>query len=354
MSSFRTLRLALCAACVIALSTVSASSAAIDSSAAGVQQAGRDNLSLAYTVTTPNLSDIAIFYARDHRIFAKYRLNVKFDTLNGDTLGLQALIGGSDDISWISNQLLYQAIGQGAEIQGFLENAPVQDYLLVSTKDVPSIKGLEGHVLGTSGPGGIAEVLPFLAIDRAGGDTSKVRTVNVGGSSGRATALAAGRVDAGILHVTEAVQFLAKNPGRYKILANLGKTLPNMQFVVFAAKRSTLASKRDALTRFSMAILEAQRRVAADFQTAYNEFHAYRPDLDMYTVKRAYRILKSIGAYDIRGGMARPRFNFTVNALLSQKLIEKPVTYQQAYNTSLRDAALKRLPPATKPAPKKK
>lgn len=343
MTNTRKLRPAVVAMLVVALAVLAASPAS-----ARRHVVPRDNLSLAYTVTTPNLSDLAIFYARDHRIFSKYHLNVKIDMLNGDTLGLQALIGGSDDISWISNQLLYQALGQGADIQGFLENAPVQDYLLVSNKNLSSIKDLEGHTLGTSGPGGIAEVIPFLALDQAGGDPSKVRTVNVGGSSGRATALAAGRADAGILHVTEAVSFLAKNPGRFKILANFGKTLPNFQFVVFVAKKSTLSSKRDVLIRFSEAILEAQRTIASDFQTAYDEFHAYRPDLDQYTVKRAYNILKQIGAYDVRGGMATSRFNFTVNALTKQHLLEKPVTYQQAYDTSLRDAALKKLPPLKK------
>lgn len=311
-------------------------------------QPARDNLTLAYTVSTPNLTDVGIFLARDKRIFAKYGINLRIIMLNGDTLGLQALIGGSADVAWISNQLLYTAIAQEADIQGFLENDPVQDYELVSNNKVAGITDMPGHVLATSGPGGIAEVLPFLAMRKAGVDTSKVKTVNAGGSSGRINALAAGRADAGIVHVFDAVQFLAKNPGgKFKILQNLGKTLPDFQFVVFAAKKSTLKSKHDVLVRFTRALMEAQRKIQ-DRQTAINEFRAYFPAANPYQTKLAYNIVKGIGSYAIDGGMTQKAFNFTVNSLLEEHLLAKPVTYAQAYDTSIRDAALKFFPPVKK------
>lgn len=305
----------------------------------------RTNLTVAYTVSTPNLFDIAFFYAQNHRIFSKYGLNVKILMLNGDTLGLQALISSSVDIGFFSNQLLYQGIAQGADIAGFLENDPVHDYVLLSKSSITTPQGLEGHVLATSGPGGIAEVIPFLALQEKGVNISTVKTVNAGGTSGRLTALLAGRVDAGMAHILDAGQFLAQHPGgQFKILLNLGKVLPHFQYAAFIANRSTIESKRAALVQFARAIVEAQRKVAADFQTAYNEFHKYRPDLDRYTVLHGWRALKAIGAFNLNGGMLPANFTYTMKSLISQKSLDKPLTYQQVYDTSIRNAAMKYFP----------
>ena len=305
----------------------------------------RTNLNVAYTVSTPNLFDIALFYAQNHRLFVKYGLNVKILMLNGDTLGLQALVSNTTDIGFFSNQLLYQGIEQGAGIAGFLENDPVHDYVLLSKSSIATPQGLAGHVLATSGPGGIAEVIPFLALQKEGVDTSTVKTVNAGGTSGRLTALLAGRVDAGMAHILDAGQFLAQHPGKqFKILMNLGKVLPRFQYAAFVANRSTIKSKRAALVQFSRAILEAQRKVAADFQTTYNEFHKYRPDLDRYSVLHGWRALKGIGAFNLDGGMLPANFAYTMNALTSKKLLAQPLTYQQVYDTSIRDAAMKYFP----------
>lgn len=301
-------------------------------------------LKLAYTVTQPNFSEIGLFYARDHGLFEKYGLEVKIQMLNGDTLGLQSLASGDSDISWISNQLLYQAVANGTPIKGFIEASPVQDYELISKSEINDIQGMAGRTLATSGPGGIAEVLPFTVFRENGLDPSKVLTVNTGGTSRRLQALAGGRVDAAMGHVIDRIRFEAKaDPGKFHVLSNIGKNLPHFQFALFTTQTKFLETRLDDLTAFSKALLEGTRIIAKDETAAIAEFRRYNKDMSDEQLRKAYASLLSIGMFAVNGGVEKLNFDFTVKTLHDAKILNKSVEYADAIDTRARDAALKAL-----------
>jgi NitT/TauT family transport system substrate-binding protein len=300
------------------------------------------SLKVAYTVTTPNFSELGLFYARDHGLFKKHGLDVSIQMLNGDTLGLQSLVSGNSDISWFSNQLLYQSLLSGAAIKGFLEASQVQDYELLSKSDIKTVKDMEGRVLATSGPGGIAQVIPFALFKEKGLDTSKVRTVNVGGTSSRLKALAGGVVDAAMGHVVDAIRFMAKvPPDKFHVLANLGKDLPHFQFALFVAKKETFDTRMKDLTAFSEAVMEGSRIVANNEAAAIAEFRRYSKDLSDQQLHQVYVGMREINMFAVDGGLKKAYFDYTVKTLRDANILKKDVSYAQAFDLRPRNAALK-------------
>jgi NitT/TauT family transport system substrate-binding protein len=306
------------------------------------EEAKLRTLKVAYTVTQPNLSELGLFYARDHGLFEKYGLDVNIQMLNGDTLGLQSLASGDSDIAWISNQLLYQGIANGTPIKGFIEASPVQDYELITKSEVSDIKAMAGRTLATSGPGGIAEVLPFAVFKEHGLDPSLVRTVNAGGTSGRLQALAGGRVDAAMGHVIDRIRFAAKvAPGQFHVLSNFGKDLSHFQFAVFAAQTKVLGSRLEDFTAFTKGLLEGTRIVAKDEAVAIAEFRQYNKDMSDEQLHEAYATLQSIGMFAVNGGIEKQNFDFTVKTLREANVLSKSLEYADAFDTRAKDAALK-------------
>lgn len=329
---------------LIALSAFIAVSAFAGHDVAQATDAGKlRTLSVAYTVTKPNYSELGLFYARDHGLFEKHGLKVSILMLNGDTLGLQSLVSGTTDISWFSNQLLYQSILNGAEIRGFLEASQVQDYELLSRGDIKTIKDMVGHTLGTSGPGGIAEVIPFSLFSEKGLDLSKVRTVNVGGTSGRLKALAGGSVDAGMAHIIDRIRFLAQEPpGKFHVLASFGKELPHFQFCIFAAKKKTLETRQKDLTAFSEAVMEGTRIIANNEAVANTEFRRhYGNTMSDKQLHDVYVGLQNINMLAVNGGMGKANFDYTVKTLRNANILKKDLSYAEAIDTQPRSAALK-------------
>lgn len=301
-------------------------------------------LKLSYTVTQPNLSEVGLFYARDHGLFEKYGLDVKIQMLNGDTLGLQSIASGDADIAWISNQLLYQAIANGVAIKGFIEASPVQDYELIAKTEVADIKSMAGRTLATSGPGGIAEVIPFTAFKEHGLDPTKVLTANTGGTSGRLQALAGGRVDAAMGHIIDRIRFESKVPaGKFHVISNFGKDLPHFQFALFAAQTKVIDSRLEDFVAFTKALLEGSRIVANDETAALDEFRRYSNDMSAEQLHKAYSDLRAIGMFAVNGGIEKPNFEYTMKTLFAAKIVAKHLTYAEAFDTRPRDAALKAL-----------
>ena len=300
------------------------------------------HLKLAYSVTQPNFSEVGLFYALNHGLFEKYGLKVEIQMLNGDTLGLQSVASGDSDMGWISNQLLYQAIVNHTPIKGFIEACPVQDYELIGKSEIGGIKNMAGRTLATSGPGGIAEVIPFAVFKEHGLDPKSVRTVNAGGTSGRLQALAGGRVDAAMGHLIDRIRFEAKvPPGKFHVISNFGKDLPHFQFAVFVAQTKVLESRREDITAFTKALLEGIRITANDESLAIAEFSRYAKDLTPQQLHDAYVGLHAIGMFAVNGGIGKENFDYTVKILREANILGKDLTYAEAFDTGPRDAALK-------------
>lgn len=299
-------------------------------------------LNLTYTVVAPDLQDMELFLAHDEGIFAKDGVKVNIDFANGDNLGLQALISGKTDIAYITNTLAYTAMENGAKIKIIANTDPVSDYVIVAKPSLKTLADLEGHVVGISTVGGIAQLLPQAAMNLHGYDPSKVTWVSVGGSSARAQALISGKVDAVLVHALQAQELIKSNP-QIHIIANLAEQLPNYQFVCYAVRDSTIQQKPEALQAFVKGLIQGKRLMMSNKQLTLTDYYKYYPHADHAIVSSIYDFLKPGQMAGEDGGMLQKNFEFTVKTLMEGGILKKSLSFDQAYDTSFTDKAIQEL-----------
>lgn len=296
-------------------------------------------LKVAFTVVVPNLQEMDLFLARDLGIFKKRGLDVQITTLNGDTLGLQALVSGDVDVSFNSHTLVYTALEKAPNIRIIVETMPIHAYVLVTTKDIAKWSDLEGKALGISGLGGIAHLIPQVAMKRNGVDLAKVNYAVVGGSAGRAKAMTAGRTQAGMLHVIEAEELLAQNKALH-VFADLRKELPGFQYVGYITLTKTIGSRRPALQKFVEGLMEAKRLLLENKSRTVEQFLKYHPTRTEALVSNVYDVLKPTMLLGVNGGMDRGPFDFTQGLMLEAGQLKQRLEYERVYDPSFVEAAL--------------
>jgi ABC-type nitrate/sulfonate/bicarbonate transport system substrate-binding protein len=296
-------------------------------------------LKVGFTIVVPNLQEMDLYLARDLGIFKKRGLDVQITPLNGDTLGLQALVSGDVDVSFNSHTLVYTALEKAPNIRIIAETMPIHDYILVTTKDITKWSDLEGKVLGISGLGGIAHLIPQMAMKRNGVDPAKVNYAVVGGSAGRAKAMTAGRTQAGMLHVIEAEELLAQNKALH-IFADLRKELPGFQYVGYIALAKTIGSRRPALQKFVDGLIEAKRLLLEKKSLTVEQFLKYHPTRTEALVSQVYDTLKPTMMLGINGGMDKDPFEFTQGLMLEAGQLKQRLQYEQVYDRSFVESTL--------------
>jgi NitT/TauT family transport system substrate-binding protein len=300
-----------------------------------------EKIKLGYAVVDPGFSEIEIWLAKDSGMFEKEGLDVEIIMLNGDNLGLNAIITDNVDIINFSNTLNYTAIAEGAKLKILVETTPVHDYVMVTNEKIQKWDDFIDRSIAISRPGSIVHVMAIAALKRHGVDPSKVQFLPVGGSGARKQALIAKKVDGGLLHVEDAV-VISKQPGIHSF-SNLAKEIPEYQFVNFVVKDKTIAKRRDALTRFTKALLLATRIVVKDKERAIKVYRKYHPEMDYETVSKVYDQLLAGGLWAVNGGMSRASYYYTQNSLLKSKQLKALIPYYKAYETSIVDDVLKEI-----------
>lgn len=119
------------------------------------------------------------------------------------TTGVQALIAGQTDLAGGGSDELVLGAAAGADIIAVASTQDKMDYVLVATKDITSIEQLKDKTIGMSGPAGYDTLLSRLAVKRNGLELDDVNFVQIGGSGDRSAALAAGRVDAATIFISD-------------------------------------------------------------------------------------------------------------------------------------------------------
>ena len=296
-------------------------------------------LKLAYTVVAPNLQDMDVFMGRDLGIFKKRGLDLQIILLNGETLGLQAVVSGDADVSQNSHALIYTAAEKTSTIRIICETVPIHSYVLVTTKDIVKWSDLEGKALGISGLGSIAQLIPQAAMKRHGVNPAKVNYAVVGGSGGRAKAMASGRTQAGMLHVIEAEELIAQEKGLH-VFADLRTELPEFQFTAYIALTKTIAARRSALQKFVEGMIETKRLILENKKLTVEQYLKYYPNRTEALVSKAYDALKPAMMLGINGGMEKGPFEFTRGIMLETGLLKQRLQHEQVYDPSLTEAAL--------------
>lgn len=214
--------------------------------------------------------------------FTKHGLKVNIVALDGTPQAVAALNSGAADLADISvDAALRLRAENDLPIRGIVSGTMGAPYLIAAKDSIATVADLAGKSYAIADNGSLDHNLTKAVLGTMGVAADGPQYVAIGAPAARVQALAAGRVDAttvsygtflpikdtaGIHILVSPEDFAAAAPERSKFIATL---------------ESTIANKREALQRFSDALIDASRSLATDHESWVNAMHAVRDDLSV-------------------------------------------------------------------------
>jgi NitT/TauT family transport system substrate-binding protein len=270
------------AACVFTAAVLSASFAHA--------QEGR-RLRAAYTSFSGNMTPL--WAARDGGYFKKYGLDIDLISMPSGNEGMNALIAGELEFLAIAGSTTASAAIGGAEVVAL---ATTIDHLVASLAVVPSIQkpeDLKGKAVGISRFGTSIDTAARMAIQHFKLEPIKdVSIVQIGAVASNIAALRGGRIQGAILTYPSIIQ--ARREG-YRELINVASLGLPYASTGITVKRSLLQQRRDMVTNYVKAIVEAIARLKKDKAFAVEVMGKYLRTNDKEILDETYAV--SIAKY---------------------------------------------------------
>jgi NitT/TauT family transport system substrate-binding protein len=259
-----------------------------------------DALSFLLGGTTPPLMNSLNLIADGAGFYKDEHLKVTTTVVQDTSAALKLCASGQADICPMGVEPAITQYGQGVHLKMFLTRASKFGYVIVVLDGSPikTLADFKGKSIGVHAlnVGSSASLATQSSLAAAGVTPADYSLVAIGMTDSAATALTSGRVDAAALPLYELIPYLV---GGMKLRIFHHSTLENSANAGYLAAPSVLASKHDAIQRFSRAIVKAsllihdhpdaagralltalhQPFTAADVQRKTAEFTVWQNDL---------------------------------------------------------------------------
>jgi NitT/TauT family transport system substrate-binding protein len=216
-----------------------------------------ESLSIIAGNASPGIFDLLEIVAAGAGYYRAEHLDVTKDYASSASTAAQLVAVGKADVASLSVEPVLQGYEKGLRLVFFLSRQSRYSYVMAVTSDSPIhlIADFKGAQIGEPNTGSSAEVSARSMLAGAGLSPADYTLVPIGTGAVGMTAIASHRV-AGVAYpnleiVTDTVVgHLSFRVFRHPILKDIGN-------VGYAVLPATLATKADALARFSRAIVEA-------------------------------------------------------------------------------------------------
>lgn len=209
--------------------------------------------------TVPIDAGAEVYYAKEMGFFARAGIEVEILTSPNGGASAQAVVGNAVDVGYADT--LTVALGRGKGIPFIIiaaaglhiSNAPTTALLVSPNSPIRSAKDLDGKIVAGSGLTTISGYSPRAWVDANGGDSTKVKFVELAFPQ-MGPALEAGRIDAAMV----AEPYLATVRKTNRVLASPYDAV-SKEFIISAYFTTNQWAKDhpDVLNRFVTAIHEA-------------------------------------------------------------------------------------------------
>jgi len=216
---------------------------------------GADKLRVAYV--SPSISQSLPWVAKELGILAKYDLAAENLLITGSPRLVQAMIAGDVDVIFAGVTALTRARVRGADVAilGASANLSSQKLMVSRTSKIRRLEEIKGAIIGVSQYGSEADTFARNALVKVGLRPDKdVTIIQLGGHPQVAAALAAGKIEAGILGglatltAERAGARFITSAADLKILSPSG---------TFATTRGYIQRKRSVVERLTRSFVEA-------------------------------------------------------------------------------------------------
>jgi NitT/TauT family transport system substrate-binding protein len=216
-------------------------------------------------IADPVNTVLAWWTAQAAGFYAEQGLKVEILNMSGGSRGAQELQAGSLDVMHVGLSSVVKVNRAGGDLRliGSLSN--VIRFTFFSAPGVTSAADLKGGVVGVSTFGSESDSTVTLALQRLGLERSDVTLKEYGGGPRRLAAVKSGEIKATALN--EPFTSLAREQGINPMVDLVPAQIPWL-FSGITVRRDSLASRRDALTRFLKATVEGNYLALSDEKRA--------------------------------------------------------------------------------------
>lgn len=198
------------------------------------------------------------YVAKEQGFFKKYGLDVNLRGFDSGTVAARAVQTGDIDIS-LSPTPVVIGIDSNAGVDMVaifgMEN---NDWLLGTTDaSIKTCQDVKGQSIGVDTINGARSIALHQMIAPCGLKAADVQEVAL--SSNTASAMAAGQLKVGVLHIDDVPVIEQKGHKKVYLITTMHKVNPVNHYMVLATQRATLEKKRDAFVRLVAADIEAAR-----------------------------------------------------------------------------------------------
>ncbi len=257
--------------------------AVIAAAPAMAQQTPTDMLQLTLAVADPNINPVTDSVLKLADILGYYDahgVHVTLIPLEGTPQAIAALNSGDADLADISIDATLRLRGDNnVAIRGVVSSTLGPPYLIAARQEIADVAGLAGKSFAIADNGSLDHNLTQHVFRAGGLAPDAVQFVTVGAPAARVRALAAGQVDATTVSYGTYLP-VANTPGLHIIVqpADFFAAAP-VQSKFVAVLETTIAEKREAIQRFTNALIDMARDFDADPAKWVDAMVAARPDL---------------------------------------------------------------------------
>ena len=263
-----------------------------------------------------------MFMAYQERLFKKNGLDVEFIHIPSSSRGIQAILAGEINFSFMDGSNAAQANLKGANLALLMGGTNRMVFSLMAKPEFNTVGDLRGKKIGITRVGSSTHTAALHALGQGGLKPNDYQILPLVEVPNIFTALVAGQIDAGI--VSPPTNSRARKAG-FKELVNLAKEGPEYVSVAVGASRSYIKANEELVRRVvrsyvegvqvfktnkaaALKMIENQLKVKeTDIQEdTYNQFQDYLPYPPYVSRKGMENVLEDIAAKTPAAKSAKP------------------------------------------------
>jgi NitT/TauT family transport system substrate-binding protein len=206
---------------------------------------------------SPSPTQSPPWIAKETGLFAKHGLDAEIILLPGSPRLVQTLIAGDVDYAIVGATAAMRARMRGADVVIIATTANLSNMKLLVSRNsgIRQLEDLKGRTIGVSQYGSDADAFARMVLEKAGLRPDKdVPVLQLGGHPQVAAAMAAGKIEAGVLG---GLAFLTAQKSGATVLTSGTKLKTAALSGTLATTGGRIQRNRDSVSRFMKAFVEA-------------------------------------------------------------------------------------------------
>ncbi|RDE07872.1 ABC transporter substrate-binding protein [Pelagibacterium lacus] len=242
-----------------------------------------------------NPTNASVFkLAETFGFYEKHGVKVTIIALDGSPQAVAALNSGAVDIADITIDSVVRLRAENdLAIRGIVGVSMGGNFLIAANSEIETIEDLRGKAYAIADNGSLDHALTQVVLRSLGVSDTELNFVAIGAPDVRVQALAAGRVDATTVSFGTYMS-VAEVPGLHVLMETdeFSRRGPALSKFV-AALESTIETKREALQRFTNALIDTSRAMEADPERWIAAAIEARPDLSPENIQTTSNMIAS-------------------------------------------------------------